>query len=172
MKTPILKERSLTQARLKELLSYDPKTGVFHRLVTRPNSRAGDVAGTKHGSPNPYIVIMVDGRRYLAHRLAFLFVTGTWPPEEVDHRDGDGSNNRWKNLRACAKSHNLANAGRRRNNTSGFKGVSWCRASNKWRAQIGFGVARYLGCFDRIEDAASAYGKAARKFHGEFARLA
>lgn len=104
----------LTQARLKELLHYDPETGVWTRLVATSNSiRIGDVAGgVNHG----YVRISVDGRKYSAHRLAFLYQTGAWPSAEVDHWNLDKADNSWGNLRGATRSQNIANTSTRINN--------------------------------------------------------
>lgn len=96
------------------------------------------------------------------------------PPHgmEVDHIDGDGLNNQIGNLRIVTKAQNRANSSRNLNNTSGFKGVSWYKRSQKWRAVILInGKYVHIGLFDSAEDAARAYDETARKYHGEFARL-
>src|SRR5579863_2482235 len=99
----------LTQERLKELLHYDPDTGLFTRLVTVAafGAQKGKIAGNvdkKFG----YCLIRIDGRGYLAHRLAFLYMTDSIP-EEVDHRDLNRSNNKWINLRAARHVDNMRN---------------------------------------------------------------
>src|SRR5690348_8900862 len=105
---------SLSQAHLKELLRYDPETGKFFWLVrARRRSRIGDEAGSDHGQG--YIEIGIEGRRYLAHRLAWFYMTGEWPPEMVDHKDLCRSNNRWANLRLATHGQNVQNTPARRN---------------------------------------------------------
>lgn len=169
----------LTIERLRSVLNYDQETGVF---VWRPrsvekwpdrtwNTRfAGLRAGTR--IKDGRLSIRVDGVRYLASRLAWLYVTGSWPASEVDHRDCVKSNDRWSNLRLATTSQNGANTHKRSNNTSGHKGVTWARRRNKWQAQIAVrGQYLYLGQFDSAEDAANAYATAASKHHGEFARI-
>src|SRR5690606_34614864 len=98
----------LTQQRLKELLYYDPETGIFTRLVGRsgPRARAGDVAGSDNGKG--YIRIYVDGRPYKAHRLAWFYMHGEWP-EEIDHRNGERADNRLSNLRPVTRQQNNLN---------------------------------------------------------------
>src|SRR4051812_10516942 len=115
----------LTQERLKELLSYDPLTGVFLWLEDRGGKRAGDVAGCEK---RVYTLISVDDQIYRAHHLAWLYMTGEWPDPFVDHRDLNKHNNIWTNLREATKSQNQANIGLIKSNKSGFKGVSRYRA--------------------------------------------
>jgi len=115
----------ITHERLKELLHYDPGTGVFTNRINRGRGasavRAGDVAGSEHDDGR-YIKIQIDGRGYQAGRLAWFYMLGVWPPEQTDHEDLDGTNNRFANLRSCSGSRNHANVARRKDNTSGFKG--------------------------------------------------
>jgi hypothetical protein len=155
----------LTQARLKELLHYDPETGLFYWLVSRGNKlvKVGDVAGYR--MKNGYRCISVGGVRDYAHRWAFLYMTGKMPPGHVDHADGDQGNDSWANLRAATVSQNIGNAKMPCNNPSGFKGVHPFR--NKWRARL---VNRHLGVFDDPVEAAKAYDRAAASYYGEFAR--
>jgi hypothetical protein len=157
-----------TQERLKELLSYDPETGVFTRLVGRsgPNARAGDVAGCDNGQG--YIRIYIDGRPYKAHRLAWFYMHGVWP-SEMDHRNGNRSDNRIANLREVTRAENKANFSAYRNNTSGYPGVSsW---NGRWKAQIQKdGKKEFLGYHSTPEAARDAYVAAAQRLFGEFMR--
>src|SRR5262249_32141337 len=110
----------ITQERLKEVLFYSPKTGTFiWRVTLNPRGKAGSVAGCKDGA---YWAIRIDRTLYDAHRLAWLYMTGEWP-EGIDHRDKDGINNRWKNLREADQSQNGANSRLRVNSATGYKGV-------------------------------------------------
>jgi Demerecviridae HNH endonuclease len=160
-----MKTRSrLTRARLRELLHYDPDTGEFRWWKRAGNELClGDVAGC--------VRICVLGRTYRAHQLAWLYVKGRWGRPMIDHRDGDSTNNRWSNLRRATASQNGANSRRRRDNTSGYKGVLPCRRSRRWRACIRKNGRRmHLGTFATPEAAHDAYVTAARKLFGEFAR--
>jgi len=164
----------LTQERLKELLSYDPLTGVFLWRVDRGGKRVGEVAGCRKRT---YTMISVDDVIYRAHHLAWLYMTGELPGLFVDHRDLDKHNNGWSNLRLATKSQNMANVGRIKSNKSGFKGVSHYRAGESygkpWQASIGRGGKSYhLGHFATEEEAHAAYVAAAEKMFGEFARAA
>jgi hypothetical protein len=129
----------LTADRLREVLSYDAYTGEFRWLVAFGRVRVGDVAGSigKDG----YRHIGIDGRCYLAHRLAYLYVYGTWPSRGLDHITNDcradKSDNRISNLRPANQSQNLVNRGLDSNNSSGAKGVCWHKSASKWQAEIG-----------------------------------
>lgn len=157
----------LTAARLRELLRYDPETGAFIRLVTRGGSRAGNAVGCINALG--YSVIMVDYKLHAAHRLAWLYMTGDWPPHEIDHADMDRSNNRWSNLRSATKSQNMSNTGVPAHNTSGYKGV--IRHGERWIARIKKNrKVHHLGIHNSPEEAHNAYLRAASALHGEFAR--
>jgi len=164
------KPSDLTAERLRELFNYDPETGVFRRRVTCSNRRAGEVAGSfSHG----YLRIGIDGRDYLAHRLAWLHVHGVWPAGEVDHRNQTRDDNRIDNLREATHAQNGWNAGKRSHNASGFKGVSFDKRDRRWVAEIRHhGKRECLGYFDTPEEAHAAYVEAAHRLHGEFARAA
>lgn len=161
---------------LRLILRYDAETGQFF-WRDRPDAKrynnarySGRVAGT---SKDGYVVIFIDRKGYRAHRLAWFYVTGEDPGEDVDHRDRDRANNRWGNLRSASRSENLANAGLRSDNISGCKGVSWHSQTQKWRSRINVGRrAIYLGLFETKEAASKAYATAAERYFGEFARTA
>lgn len=164
-------ETALTVERLKELLVYNAETGQFIRRVRTSNSnKAGDVAGGR--LVLGYISVRVDNRPYLAHRLAWFYVTGRWPVADIDHINGDPSDNRLCNLREATRSQNHGNMRRHKDNRSGYKGVTWSEPRQKWVAQIYVnGKQRNLGGFVCKEDAAKAYAEAARATHGGFARI-
>lgn len=156
----------ITQEQLKEQLHYDPRAGIFTRLkcFQRP-----DVVGKikERNNGNGYARITILGRRYYAHRLAWFYMTGEWPSMEIDHRNGDRSDNRWDNLRDVAP---LVNKQNKRSasvsSKSGILGVSWDAPRRAWVARIKVGmVYKYLGRFDDIEAARHAYLAAKRKFH-------
>ena len=163
----------LTQARLKKLLDYDPETGVWRWRINRYAgqyykqvvAKAGAVAGATNAAG--YRQIAIDGRVHYEHRLAVLYMTGEWPPHQVDHVNTAKSDNRWANLRCCTRSQNKANTRTPKTNRSGFKGVSWHRGAQKWRAELS---GRFLGYHARLEDAAAVYRAKARELYGEFAR--
>lgn len=158
----------ITANRLREMFAYDRETGAFTRISARGAAKAGDVAGSTHRLG--YRVIHIDGKIYLAHRLAWLHVYGAWPSKEIDHINGARSDNRLANLREATAQQNHANTGIARNNKSGEKGVVWNKRANKWQSQIRVsGKLRYLGMFPLKDDAASAYRLAAESSSGGFA---
>jgi hypothetical protein len=158
--------RELTAERLRELLSYNPNTGEFIRLTRTSNRiKVGDVAGFAH--PQGYRTINVDGRKYLAHRLAWLHVTGEWPSADIDHINGQRADNRWKNLRDVSTSVNIQN--RRvanRGSKTGMLGVDFHAVRGKYRASITLaGKQKFLGYFDSPLAAHAAYLEAKRTKH-------
>jgi hypothetical protein len=156
----------LTAAKLRDVLHYDPETGVFTWVAARQKVRVGEKAGCIENTG--YVRIRLFRRIYCAHRLAWLYMTGEWPVDFVDHINGARADNRWANLRAATKSQNMSNSRRIASNTTGLKGVS--RAGNRFRASIQInGQARHLGSFRNAEDAHAAYLAAARQNFGEFA---
>lgn len=160
----------ITAERLRYLLHYDPETGVFRwRVSTSHRMPVGSVAGANsHG----YTTIGIDGRRYVASNLAWLYVTGDWPITGIDHRDQDKSNNRWGNLRLADQSQNNANSKTRRDSTSGVRGVSWDKEKGKWEAHVGWkGRKHHVGYFDSIEEASKARDAKALQLHGAFVQL-
>lgn len=158
--------RKLTQSRLKELLHYDRRTGLFTRRVTRGNAGKGTLVGTK--SPKGYLTVEVDGHNYQLHTLAWLYVKGVWAPQ-LDHKDTDKQNNRIGNLRPCTTQQNCAGRSLRKDNATGFKGVS--RVGDRFRARIRVGyLAVDLGRYPTARAAAQAYDKAAVLHFGAFAR--
>lgn len=163
------KSVEITQVRLKQLLKYSPRTGEFVRRVTAgPRAVEGTVAGNLH--PEGYVRIVLDGKTYQAHRLAFLYMTGRFPKKKVDHKNGLRSDNRWKNLRNADNVQNGRNMKLRRDNTSGIKGV-YLSSRGSWKAQACVkGQVVHLGTFDEKEDAGKAYRRFAKRTHGKFYR--
>lgn len=155
----------LTQARLKELLHYDPETGVFTRISTPSRCvRVGDKAG--YGSTSGYRRVYVGGRHYFMHRLAWLYVYGAIPDGCIDHINRVRQDNRIANLRVVTNKQNSENAGKKPSNKSGIKGVSWRKRERKWCAQIMHNHKKiWLGSYSTVQEAAEAYQTAARKLH-------
>ena len=163
----------LTLDLLREILHYDPETGVFTWKVRRGNRAIpGAQAGSKStNKPKQRLSIRINGKSYFNHRLAWLYMTGEWPALEIDHIDTDSLNNRWNNLRLATTSQNQANRGPQKNNKSGFKGVYWHPSHAAWRAAVRFkGRKIILGEFRTPEDAHAAYCTKVAELYGEFAR--
>lgn len=158
---------TITQSRLLQLISYDAATGQLRWRENRaPDIKAGDVAGTVR--PDGYIAVRIDGRKYQAHRLAWLYEHGSLPPI-LDHINGNKGDNRIANLRPATNAQNCQNRGRRADNESGLKGVSFDKATGKWRANGGAnGKWKSLGRFPTAEAAAAAYSAFVESNHGEF----
>ena len=153
---------------LRRRLSYDPATGVLKWLDPISNAvKPGSVAGNY---TKPYVHIKINGRLYGAHRVAWAIHHGEWPRMMVDHIDGDPHNNRASNLRLATRSQNNWNSSTRKDNKTGFKGVS-IRGNGKYRAKIAaHGKVYSLGDFESPEDAHEVYELASHLLHGDFAR--
>lgn len=162
----------LTQEFLKSILYYDEFTGIFVWLDSRNGAvKVGSEAGyiksdKRHGRNNKsYRRIIILGKEYKLHRLAFLYKTGKLPAGQVDHEDQDGLNNAWLNLRDVSCLDNSKNQKMSRSNTSGFVGVGWRKDSKKWFAEIGIkGKSKKLGFFVNKEDAIAARKEANIKY--------
>ncbi|MEP3277053.1 MAG: HNH endonuclease [Stappiaceae bacterium] len=159
----------LTQERAKQLLSYNQKTGTLKWKVHRAgNARPGDRAGAVCGR---YITIQIDSLNYRAHRIAWFLRTGSWPSCLIDHKNGDGMDNRWVNLRQATYSQNAQNRCISRRNKSGQPGVCLDNETGKWLAEIGVqGKNKRLGRFQCLSDAVAVRCEAERHHFGAFAR--
>lgn len=150
---------------------YDPEAGTFTRLAkanVRGKGRIGDLVGSMHSGG--YLEMQIDGRRMFGHQAAWLLMTGEWPTFQIDHINGDRSDNRWSNLRRSTQQQNSANMKRRSNNKSGYKGV--VRTPNgKWAAFIHVKRKTHaLGTYDCPRVAHRAYIMASRFAWGNYAR--
>lgn len=156
-----------TQHRIKELLFYDPDTGVFTWKVNGNGRFIGKVAG---GSGHRgYLRIMVDGVKYQLHNLAWIYMTGNAPKSLIDHKDRNNLNNSFSNLREADFSQNCFNRGLTKRSTSGVHGVTWSKKEKKWRVRIGmYGKTHYLGYFKDKEDAIRVRIEAEDKYFREF----
>lgn len=157
-----MKEK-LTQERLKELLSYDPETGIFIWKIKIKSVKKEDIAGCI--DKKNYRVIRINGKNYFAHRLAFLFMEGYFPENDTDHIDRDKNNNKWNNLREVSHTCNMRNRNIMSNNKSGITGVLFDNNSKKWRAFIKIGNLIRLGSFNNIIDAVKARWEAEVKYN-------
>lgn len=158
----------LTHTRLKEVIKYDPETGVFTWLKREHRKDligcdAGSVSGTG------YRTIRVDGVLYQAHRIAFLYMTGQFPSHDIDHINRDRSDNRWENLRPATRSQNCFNKAMISTNTSGVKGVYWHKKNKKWTVYVQINQKyTYLGIYEDIELAELIANEARVKYYGDF----
>lgn len=172
-----------TPDQLRELLRYDPDTGKLfwkcrpremfasERLYRSWNSRRKDAEAMTHVNTNGYKVGIVLKKGCKAHRAAWALHYGEWPSLDLDHINGDKTDNRISNLREATLSENKRNTKMYRNNKCGFKGVHWSKSSAAWSSRIGYkGVQIALGKFETPEAAHAAYCEAAKIYHGKFAR--
>lgn len=158
----------ITQQLLHELFEY--RDGVlFWKVDRRGNKLKGKRAcrPTIHG----YQMVTICKKKHYAHRVIFMMFHGRWPVQ-VDHIDGDRSNNLISNLREANNAQNNRNTGLRSTNRTGFKGVSYYRAVNRYIARITVNYKNiHIGCFRTAEEAHEAYKKVASELHGDFARF-
>lgn len=154
----------ITQDKLKEVLLYEPDTGIFRWRKWTARVRINSIAGTVR--EDGYIAIKVCQKSYKAHRLAWLYVYGSWPKNSIDHIDGDITNNRIDNLRDVDHSMNMQNQSKaHQNNPTGILGVRE-NGRGKFTASIGIdGKIRYLGTFPDPYKAHDAYLAAKRTLH-------
>ena len=159
----------VTVARLRELFSYDPETGVIRWLVDRNNHvKSGDVAGCINCG---YRVIGVDGSSNLkAQRIAWALHYGAWPTQRLDHINRDPADNRIANLRLATHAQNIANTQSKR--TGRPKGVYWHKQRQRWHSNITVGgKKKHLGLFDTEAEAAAAFARASQEIYGDFSRV-
>lgn len=175
---------SITPEILRELLRYEPDTGRFfwrkRDISFFADERAWKIWNTKYADKETFTTNDGDGYRMAtilyvkvkAHRAAWAMVYGEWPSIFIDHINLDPSDNRISNLRLADNSQNMMNGSLRSDNKSGYKGVYWCKEKGKWAAEGKInGKKKFLGRFDRKEEAYSAYCRHAKKHYGEFSRL-
>lgn len=163
---------TFTHEYLLSVLHYDPETGSFVRIKkTNRNHLVGAKMG--HVRPDGRCCIIFCGARVLRSRLAWFYMTGSWPKEEIDHKNCDNGDDRWVNLREANRSQNMANCRRLARNTSGFKGVTWAKRERKWVAALNINQRSVnLGYFDDPEVAADAVRTAAEKAYQGYWRAA
>jgi hypothetical protein len=183
-------EQALSAEVVRGMLDYDPQTGALRWKMRGPetfknfgkytaaqtckrwnSANAGKPAGNIN--QNGAVYIRISNKRYLAHRIIWLLVTGSWPLEEIDHIDRNPSNNTWPNLRCATRSENGCNRRLHRNNTTGFRGVRFDKRKKQYFSSIN--VRRknfFLGTFETPEEAYETYCVAAKKYHGTFSAIA
>jgi len=155
----------MNQRELKEILEYEPITGLFiwkKNIKRSKTTKKGSLAGSKDS--NGYINIKIKGKVHKAHRLAWLYVTGEHPDKDIDHINHISGDNRFSNLRLVTKSENQKNRRLNKNNKSGCVGVSQ-KKSGQWQAHAqSNGKNKLLGTFDTKEEAITARIKANKKY--------
>ena len=166
----------LTQARLREVLGYEPLTGILTWFVSPLNRQGvikpGDRAGYVH-PPKGYRRITIDGREYAEHRVIWFWMTGAWPKDQIDHKDNDKANNRWVNLREANNSQNVMNKPRHRFMRNGlvpkrpYRGVQ----PHKDGGYQVFVASKHIGLYDTAEEARDAYLAASERHFGEYVNL-
>ncbi|MDE2100307.1 MAG: HNH endonuclease [Patescibacteria group bacterium] len=161
----------LDHKHLLEWLHYDPETGIWTWLKSRPYVKAGQRADVP--KDKKYRRIWIRGKLYYTHRLAWFYMHGEWPACPIDHKNLNGWDNSWNNLRLATYKQNGANRSLNKNNTTGVKGVYWNKTKKKWQAYICINYkSKYLGRFNTLRDAIKCRQKFAELFFGEFARHA
>lgn len=164
IKWPKIPKGSVTADIVREMLLYDPETGIFTYKVGVGSAGVGDVAGTMHHSG--YWDINVCGNVFRAHRLAWLYVYGAMPSSGIDHINGDRADNKISNLRQATQAENCQNVGTSKLNTSGVTGLHWHKLVKKWMAYIHVDKRRIiLGYFSDKDEAARVRAEAKMKYH-------
>lgn len=158
----------VTVEQVREALRYSPVVGVFEWRKPGRRIRVGGLAGAVVKGSG-YVRIVLAGKPYPAHRLAWLYMTGAWPAEDIDHIDGDRSNNAWNNLRQATKSTNGWNKCVMRTNRSGIKGLSQHNETGRWQARFEANGEIWSAMFATKEAAESAIREKRSQVHGEFA---
>jgi hypothetical protein len=160
-------------SKFHKVFKYDPKSGIITWRISQKYSKVkvGQEAG--YTTVQGYIHIEFDGKTYKAHRLAWFLFFGKWPTGILDHIDRNKANNAIDNLREATLAQNTWNSKHRKDNKSGFRGVTYSASGQNWKATVGTGEKgrykqRYLGVFQTKEEASAAYEKAAREIAGEF----
>ena len=155
----------ITQEILKEYLQYFPETGVFKWVKTSSNrAKKGNIAG---GSTveNWYATLSFMGKQYLAHRLAWFYMTGSFPEKHIDHINHDKTDNRWSNLRQADEKTNGRNMSKQKRNKSGVTGIRLNKKYNKWQVEIIYNRKYiYLGFYDYFFEAVCARKSAENKY--------
>lgn len=153
----------LTVQYVRELFYYNPETGDLTWKKTI-NSRAIKNKLVNSETKENYLCVTINKTQYFVHRIAWLYMTGKWPKDQIDHINKTRNDNRWCNLREATNSQNQRNR-ESKTGTSKYKGVHWNKESKKWVVQIG------VGSYKLEKEAALAYNKAALKVFGNYAHI-
>jgi hypothetical protein len=155
-----------TQEELLRYFDYNPETGKVYWKVSKGNIKAGTEVKTPHNTG--YISVQVDGISYLLHRVIWCMIYGEFPSVLIDHENLNRKDNRLKNLRLATGANNCQNAGLRKDNTSGVKGVSWHKRIGKWQARVQLNGARSIKYFENLNEAESYVTSLRKELHKEF----
>lgn len=157
----------ISTARFFELFDLDENGGRLIRKSSKGPAKAGSMAGSASG--NGYRYVMVDGVSLLEHRVIFAMKHGSFQVAQIDHINGNKTDNRPSNLREATSAQNLKNTGKPATNTSGFKGVSRFKQTGRWSAKARVdGKLHHIGYFDTPSEASEAYTRFAKVSHGQF----
>jgi len=157
----------LNYEEVRRLLDYDPETGILTWKIPRRNTVVGQEAGRAVTRCNkPYRAIHICGKQTMSHKVAFLWMTGRFPVEEVDHQNGNGRDNRWTNLREVTRLENNKNRRRYSNNKSGQTGVCWAKREKRWRVSISVSKQPIILGYFISKEKAIAVRKAAEITYG------
>lgn len=175
---PDLGEEGMTADAARSIWNYDPKSGILTwKIRTSRDSYAGNIAGGI--TPRGYLKVSFRKKKYSVHRLAWLIMTGAWPQQEIDHKDGAFANNKWRNLRLSTHDQNCQNARLRKDNPTGVKGVTIKRRRIKSAVYCYYvasimanGKKKFLGSRKTLEEAKALREAAEIELHGEFRRAA
>lgn len=163
------KESLITQEELKELLIYEPETGYFFWLQPKQGRPKDKPAGYK--TTGGYYTLVINGVKFSSHRLAWFYMTGNWPKEYIDHKDGDPGNNKWNNLREATAQQNSQNKKRKYGSASGIKGVVKNYMNDTWEVHMNCnGKVISRGPYYSYQLACREYDRIAKENFGEFAR--
>lgn len=159
---------------IRSVMDFNPDTGKF---LWKPRTDVNQVWNSRYAGTPALDTMLTIGymsgtllrKRYLAHRVAWAYYYGSWPESEIDHINMVRHDNRISNLRPASKSENMCNRGKQSNNTSGFKGVSFHKATGKWDARICVNNnKKFIGLFETPKLAHDAYCQKAKELHKEF----
>lgn len=157
----------LTQEYLKTILKYENGNLIWIKTSNYHKRRIGTVSGYKR--PDGYMQIRIKDKSYLLHRLVWLYHNGEFPTKDLDHINFNTKDNRIENLREATKSENQWNIGITKQNTSGFKGVSYDKRRGTWNSAVTIkSKKKYLGAYKTPEEAGEVYIKHIKEHHSEF----
>lgn len=162
----IMDAKIISQEELRKQVHYDPETGEIRRIVKVINStNIGEVV-VGNVSHYGYLRINILGKRYLQHRIAWLYMYGEYPDGDMDHINQVKTDNRICNLRKVTRSQNMQNTGKPKNNTSGTRGIWWRKDTKKWAVELCRDKKKFsVGCFDDINEAKVALSDAIKTIH-------